>query len=628
MKKVLLLLLCIMVLLSSILVMPASAASSLTVDCGSTLRAVTHCASGSLYGLTETKPADIANLVAPLKPAVFTNPARAGSGFQQPIGAAIPSAGRITGTTGKVMIRLADIFPGWPYRFTNMTDWQNKVKSVISDKKASGYGNFYGYEIWNEPDGTWNNSNGTFNELWRQTYNTIRSNDSGAKIIGPSYSYYNQNSMNSFLSFCKANNCLPDIICWHELSGIQNVSNNIKTYRALESSLGISARPISINEYCDADHNLEGQPGSSARFIGKFERYKVDSACITWWFTAYPGRLGSLLANDTQKGAGWYLYKWYADMTGNMVSVTPPNDASNLVDGAACVDSEARYISYIFGGNNDGAISTTFKNIPSFIGSTATVKIEKVDWKSKDTVCNGTTAVSTSNYNVVNGQLTVNLTGTNNSSGYRIYITPGSGAEPRNAFSKLEGESYDNQSGIQNGSCSEGGECIGYIENGDYAVYSNVDFSNGAKSFKARAASATSGGNIEVRLDSATGTLVGTCTVPGTGDWQNWTDVACNVSGVSGKHDLYLKFTGTSGYLFNINWFTFSTASISVNSGDINSDGTVDALDLVAAKKHLLGVETLENPALADLDASGEVDALDYSLLKQYLLGLNIPIAE
>jgi hypothetical protein len=428
--------------------------------------------------------------------------------------------------------------------------------------------------------------------------------------------------MNNFLTFCKANNCLPDVVCWHELSGIQNIANNFKDYRALEASLGISERLISINEYCDADHKLEGQPGSSARFIGKFERNKVDSACITWWFTAYPGRLGSLLATDTQKGAGWFLYKWYGDMTGNMVSVTPPNDASVMADGAACVDSSARYISFIFGGNNDGTINTTFKNIPSFIGSTATVAVERVDWTSKDTVCNGTTKVSTTNYNVVNGQITVALTGCNNSSGYRIYITPGSGAEPRDAFTKLEAESYDSQSGIQNGSCSEGGDSIGYIENGDYAVYNDVNFSNGAKSFKARVSSATSGGNIEIRLDSATGTLVGTCAVPATGDWQKWIDVSCNVSGVSGKHNLYLKFSGDSGYLFDINWFTFSTGNISGKLGDLNSDGTIDVLDFAAMKKYILGAGTLENPKLADLDASGAVDAIDYSLLKQYLLGI------
>lgn len=192
----------------------------------------------------------------------------------------------------------------------------------------------------------------------------------------------------------------------------------------------------------------------------------------------------------------------------------------------------------------------------------------------------------------------------------------------KDAFSKLEAESYDDQSGTQNGSCSEGGECLGYIEDGDYAVYKNVNFGSGAGSFQARVASATNGGNIEIRLDSPAGTLAGTCPVTGTGDWQNWVDVKCNVSGVSGKHDLYLKFTGNSGYLFNINWFTFSTGSVVPGKlGDVNADGQIDALDFQLLKIYLLGLGTIENTKLADLDANGEINALDFSMLKQYLLG-------
>lgn len=194
--------------------------------------------------------------------------------------------------------------------------------------------------------------------------------------------------------------------------------------------------------------------------------------------------------------------------------------------------------------------------------------------------------------------------------------------EPKDPFSKLEAENYDDQSGTQNGSCSEGGECLGYIETGDSAVYKNIDFGNGAGNFQARVASATSGGNIEIRLDSPTGTLVGTCPVTGTGDWQNWADVKCNVSGVAGKHDVYLKFTGGSGYLFNINWFMFGTGSIITGKlGDLNSDDQIDAIDLQLMKKYLLGSGAIENIKLADVDASGEVNAIDFSLLKQYLLG-------
>ncbi|MBB3131290.1 hypothetical protein FHS19_006010 [Paenibacillus rhizosphaerae] len=134
------------------------------------------------------------------------------------------------------------------------------------------------------------------------------------------------------------------------------------------------------------------------------------------------------------------------------------------------------------------------------------------------------------------------------------------GTTTRSAFSPIEAESYDNQSGIQTEPSSEGGLDVGFIDHGDYVVYNNIDFGSGASTFEARVASETSGGNIEVRLDSLTGTLAGTCAVTGTGGWQNWTTKTCSINPVSGLHHVYLKFTGGSNML-NLNWFKFSNAS-------------------------------------------------------------------
>src|SRR4029078_11290648 len=85
------------------------------------------------------------------------------------------------------------------------------------------------------------------------------------------------------------------------------------------------------------------------------------------------------------------------------------------------------------------------------------------------------------------------------------------------------------------------------------------DFGTGATSFDARVASAASGGSIELHLDSQTGALLGTWAGPGAGGAETWMTKSCTVSGATGIHDLFFKFTGGSGAtLFNFNWWRFT----------------------------------------------------------------------
>lgn len=126
------------------------------------------------------------------------------------------------------------------------------------------------------------------------------------------------------------------------------------------------------------------------------------------------------------------------------------------------------------------------------------------------------------------------------------------------AFLQTEAESFSSMNGINTESCSEGGQNIGWIENGDYTAYNGIDFGTGAGSFKARVASAGTGGTIEIRLGGSTGTLIGTCTVPGTGGWQSWITVGCNITNTSGVQNLFLVYSGG----INVNWFSFSTEQL------------------------------------------------------------------
>ena len=139
-----------------------------------------------------------------------------------------------------------------------------------------------------------------------------------------------------------------------------------------------------------------------------------------------------------------------------------------------------------------------------------------------------------------------------------------------NPFNRVEAETLNAQSGLNTEVCSEGGMNITDISNGDWIRVRGVDFLTGANSFEAGVASAGSGGTIELRLDSVGGTLIGTCAVGNTGGAQTWTNVVCAVSGVSGVHDLYLKFTGSGDDLFNLDWWQFQTDSLVFSTVNVN----------------------------------------------------------
>jgi arabinoxylan arabinofuranohydrolase len=163
-----------------------------------------------------------------------------------------------------------------------------------------------------------------------------------------------------------------------------------------------------------------------------------------------------------------------------------------------------------------------------------------------------------------------------------------------NPYDTTQAETICWESGIKTEVCSEGGIDVDSIHNGDYIKIEGVNFGAGAASFLARVASATSGGNIELRLDGQTGTLVGTCSVTGTGGWQTWATRTCTVTGATGIHDLYLRFTGGSGLLFNFNWWKF-----------ISSTGTVPATGAGAEWGERIKVVT--RGGHMTLDFSGQV---------------------
>jgi Ricin-type beta-trefoil lectin domain-like len=405
---------------------PAAAATTLAVNANQPFRTVTHVASGGLYGLdTATVPAD--SLVEPLHPNTFVQMAPGGkqlpNGEPSPGGDALVVAPEAARAGAKVVVRMPDWYPNFPYQWVSWSNWLSAVDTQVKAVLAAGDSNISAFELWNEPDWTWNTSAaGAFDAGWARTFKEVRADDASAVIQGPSYSGWNTSRMSTFLTDAKASGTVPNIISWHELGGQANIAADVAAYRSLEKSLGIGPLPIAIEEY--ATTSEVGVPGPLAGYIAKFERAGVSNAELAFW--NHYGTLGDTLTDTGgSPNAAYWLYRWYGSMTGNMVTTVPP--AQTGLDGAASVNSAGNQVSVVFGGGS-GSTAVTVNGLGSLpvFGSTAHVVLEQVASAGRTTAVVGPTVISSGNYTISGGSITVSIGSMNAANGYHLLITPGS----------------------------------------------------------------------------------------------------------------------------------------------------------------------------------------------------------
>jgi hypothetical protein len=123
----------------------------------------------------------------------------------------------------------------------------------------------------------------------------------------------------------------------------------------------------------------------------------------------------------------------------------------------------------------------------------------------------------------------------------------------RSAKSVLQAESFNSQFGIKVQSPG-----IGSCDNGDWIEFSNIDFGSGVSKFIASLAvpAQYAGGQIQVRLDGASGPIIATLKVSSTGSWTTYVAQSTAAAGASGVHNLYLFFKGGFG-VCNLDWIQF-----------------------------------------------------------------------
>ncbi|WP_328471928.1 hypothetical protein OHA21_08525 [Actinoplanes sp. NBC_00393] len=451
-----------LLLIAAALVVPSpaqAAGNTLTVNVGTTVRPVTHVASGGLYAVNTGNNPPL-SLMYPLKLNHLTQPPpggqQLGNGATTPCCDGLQVAGKVTSAGTQQFFRMPDIYPNFPYRWVSWADWESKVRTMVQARlNATTVTNVDGWELWNEPDWTWNTAAaGSFLDGWTRTHRLIRTLDTVTPIVGPSHSVYNHQWMVDFLTHARNTNTLPDVIVWHELENDKylQVEAHVNDYRAIERSLGISPRPISINEY--ASPSQVDIPSVAVHYMAVFERHGIRSAERAYWYEA--GTLNGLLHNNAPTSSYW-PYKWYGDMAGNIVQTIP----GSWLEGVASYDSTRRFVNVVLGG--DSGNNTVRVNGLGALGSQVRVTLTRSGTTGRFTNQSAPIAVSSATYTVSGGSISVPVNNMNAWDSYQLLVTPASGAATWQQRYEAENATVVNANRFSSGSASNGGY-VGQID--------------------------------------------------------------------------------------------------------------------------------------------------------------------
>ena len=354
--------------------------TTVTVNLAQPGKAPTHAGSGFLYGLSQDGSGPADSQLQPLDPTLFRGGGAriagggwigdgytAGSGFQVRLTSALDQARRVTsapyGATYDLLV--SDLFGAdttqpsntvYPCTSGNCANWTSFIDTVVGSVQSSGISDI-AFDIWNEPDGTgfWPVGFGTtqYFQMWDTAVREIRRLDPSAVIVGPSLSGYNHSQLSQFLTQAKADGTLPNVLNWH--FGDDPVADATDA-EGIESSLGISPLPLSINEYLFSDQQTAG---STAWWLDRLADSDISSAAHAIWSDCCTtGSLDSVLSGTGSLAAPsgqWWVYRAYAQLSGSMVATSSAD--ADITAAASENQSQGQAVALI--GNDSGQTGTT-----------------------------------------------------------------------------------------------------------------------------------------------------------------------------------------------------------------------------------------------------------------------------
>ncbi|MFE7841775.1 cellulosome protein [Streptomyces sp. NPDC057474] len=458
----------------------AAGPERLVIDLATDTGAFHGGASGSLYGVYGDG-APSRNLIEGMN--LRTVSTKAQDGPQHPGADALEILPSFVDSGGKdVYIYMTDIYRGFPYQWPGanglerLADFKEKIKKQVAQVKTTGdykdhvvyvpfnepEGNMFGSGAWSYNNVSWLNNPQYFFEAWKETHHLIKSLDPDARIAGPNTSLL-FDQVKGFLQYAKANDVVPDVMTWHELSSPAAVRTSMAKYRQWEKDVGIDPLPINVNEY---GHNYHlSVPGQVVQWVSAIEESKIDADLAYW---NIDGNLNDS-AVDANKGNGqWWLFNAYGQMSGHTVQVTAPHpNQQYTLQGVATLDESKKQSRAIFGGKS-GDADVVFDNIdPKLFGTTVHATVQEIPWTGQ--VGDSAQPQRLADQEVTvgeDGTVTLPMTGMNEMSAYQVILSPGGNggvpAEPSVSWRK----SYEAENATYTGS--------GYSKNGPEGTPSNV----------------------------------------------------------------------------------------------------------------------------------------------------------
>lgn len=471
-KIILCILCCFAVILSASAVLALKLITPTVTFDFSSQSALTGRASGFLYGFAED---DIPTMEIAESIGINSLATKTAGGLQHPIGDVRDVSDTFLSAGGEMlMVYTQDMYDTWYYQLDSLEAYNERVKTTVTEMENSSYRDSLVYCIYNEMDnGAWlgnfweEENRYKFYDAWKETYGIVKEINPDAKIAGPGYCGYNYDFIKEFLSYCKENDCLPEIMVWHELSdqSIYRMESNFRGYYSMCEELGLERMPVCISEYGLMSTN--GIPGESVKWLARLEKQDAYG-CVAYWRLA--NNLSDTVADDVTPNGNYWVYNFYGKMKGAELSSSErdilhsnvgkylkgidPLMNKGFIALASYDGTEEKF--YVLAGGSSTDSNIKIENLGDAFndGDKLTVKISYVDYKGLGGAVNAPTVAEIKNITVRGGSISFTLPCERESQAFFVEIEKGEAQSYKNEIKTVR---YEAEAQKNDGAFVEGG---------------------------------------------------------------------------------------------------------------------------------------------------------------------------